>query len=116
MINSIKQIPLAVPYPGVGEAVHVQRGSPRFQLSLDDGLGLGRRRTARVDAVKNVNFKADDQHRQQQQRIISQIRARTNNASVPGSLTRAKILGELINQMGGAESYSSPGQLVNIAV
>ena len=94
--------------------VPVDRDPHRFQLDSDDGIGLGKQSAARVAAVKNVNFSADEQRRQQEQKIHSQIF--TNGASASGNMSTAQILGELINRMGGAGIYSGPGQLVNIAV
>ena len=123
MISSITHIkPLAVPYtppgrlhaPANGSIVPVDRDPHRFELDSDDGIGPGKQSAVRVAAVKNVNVSADEQRRQQEQKIHSQIF--TNDASASRNTPTAQILGEMINRMGGTGIYSGPGQRVNIAV
>ncbi len=117
MINSINPIPLALPYPGNGSFMPVDRESARFQVSVaDGGATVGGKAAPRVDSVKSPRFTVNEQGRQQESGIDRQIFSGNNSSSDSRHLPRARILAELINRMGGSGIYSGPGRVLNIAV
>ena len=114
LINTINRTPLALPYAGITGVVPVDKRSEWF--SLDDDAASGRQTRPRITTVEHVNAAVGDQQRQQAQRINSQILIRDGGTSSPGTSSTARVLGELINRMGGSGIYSGPGKLLNIAV
>ncbi len=114
-INAINQISPALPYSGSGAALSVDRGGRKFPAN-DDGVAFDEQTRPRIEAVDNINFAANDQRRQQTQRINSLMFVRENATSVPATSSTARILGELINRMGGSGSDSGPGKVLNITV
>ena len=69
-----------------------------------------------MGVAEDVNFKSNEQRRQQAQRHVPPIFIHEKPTATPRTLPGPQILGELISRMGGAGVYSGPDQVVNIAV
>lgn len=115
-INSVNPIAIAAPYSGISGLVSASKASDKFELSNNEVVTSAEERRSRVGAAEGVNFKSNEQRRQQAQRRVAPIFIHEKHMAMHRTLPGPEILGELISRMGGAGVYSGPGQVVNITV
>ena len=70
-INSVNPIAIAAPYSGISGLVSASKASDKFELSNNEVVTSAEERRSRVGAAEGVNFKSNEQRRQQAQRRVA---------------------------------------------